>query len=69
VGGKRGRNVNYFANLGAECHFAHNRFSESSFPKKKKGVSVIYLNYGHEPTELYTLKCHMVQRCTFISLK
>ena len=35
--------VNYFANLGAECHFLKIECSELSFPKKKKkSVNVIH---------------------------
>ena len=30
---KKRRSVNYFANLGAECHFLKLGCSESSFPK------------------------------------
>ena len=30
-----GQSVNYFANLGAECHFSKLGCSESNFPKKK----------------------------------
>ena len=32
--GKRGLNVNYFANLGAECHFSKLGYSKSNFPKR-----------------------------------
>ena len=31
---KRGQSVNYFANLGAECHFPKLGYSEFSFPKR-----------------------------------
>jgi hypothetical protein len=47
--GERGRSVNYFANLGAECHFPKIECNESNFSKKKKkkSVSVIYLINFH----------------------
>ena len=42
-----GQSVNYFANFEAECHFSKLGCSESNFPKKKRGVSVIYLKKIH----------------------
>ena len=33
--GKKWLNINYFANLGAECHFPKLWCRESSFPKKR----------------------------------
>jgi hypothetical protein len=33
--GKKGLNVNYFANLEAECHFSKLGCRESSFPKRR----------------------------------
>ena len=33
---KNGQSVNYFTNLGTECHFSKIRCNKSSFLKKKK---------------------------------
>ena len=32
---KKGQSVNYFENLGVECHFPKIGYNESSFPKRK----------------------------------
>ena len=33
--GKKGLNVNYFANLGTKCHFPKLGCRESNFPKRR----------------------------------